>query len=124
MGFLDDGTLAPTAAAASIPFAPEIAIPAVIEMHRRYGEHIYSTYGFLDAFNPSFEFDVPVRQGRIIPGVGWVGPDYLGIDQGPIVAMMENHRSELVWRVMRKNPHIRRGLERAGFTGGWLEAEP
>jgi hypothetical protein len=124
MGFLDDGTLAPTAAAASIPFAPEIAIPAVIEMHRRYGEHIYSTYGFLDAFNPSFEFDVPVRQGRIIPNVGWVGPDYLGIDQGPIVAMLENYRSELVWRVMRKNPHIRHGLERAGFTGGWLEAEP
>jgi hypothetical protein len=124
MGFLDDGTLAPTAAAASIPFAPEIAIPAVIEMHRRYGEHIYSKYGFLDAFNPSFEFDVAVRQGRIIPGVGWVGPDYLGIDQGPILVMLENHRSELVWRVMRKNPHIRRGLERAGFTGGWLEAEP
>jgi hypothetical protein len=124
MGFLDDGTLAPTAAAASIPFAPEIAIPAVIEMHRRYGEHIYSKYGFLDAFNPSFEVDVPVRQGRIVPGTGWVGPDYLGIDQGPIVAMVENHRSELVWRVMRKNPHIRLGLERAGFTGGWLEAEP
>lgn len=124
MGHLDDGTLAPTAAAASIPFAPEIAIPAVIEMHRRHGEHIYSTYGFLDAFNPSFEFDVPVQHGRIIPGTGWVGSDYLGIDQGPIVAMMENHRSELVWRVMRKNPHIRKGLERAGFTGGWLEAEP
>lgn len=118
----DDGTLAPTAAAASIPFAPEIAIPAVREMHRRYGAHIYSNYGFLDAFNPSFDFDVRPQHGRVIPGFGWVGGDYLGIDQGPILAMIENHRSELVWRVMRENRHIRKGLQRAGFTGGWLAA--
>jgi hypothetical protein len=122
-GFIDDGTLAPTAAAASIPFAPEIAIPAVVELHRRYGEHIYSTYGFLDSFNPSFHYDVPLSDGRTVPGFGWVADDYLGIDQGPIIAMIENHRSELVWRVMRKNPHIRAGLERAGFQGGWLEKE-
>jgi hypothetical protein len=124
MGHVDDGTLAPTAAAASIPFAPEIAIPAVLEMHRRYGEHIYSKYGFLDSFNPSFEFDVPSPHGRIIPGTGWVAHDYLGIDQGPILAMIENHRSDLVWRVMRKNPYFRAGLKRAGFTGGWLEVDP
>ena len=86
----------------------------------RYGEHIYSDYGFLDAFNPSFDFDVPLVHGRCIPGFGWVASDYLGIDQGPIVAMIENGHSGLVWRVMRKNPHLRRGLERAGFTGGWL----
>jgi hypothetical protein len=120
----DDGTIAPTAAASSIPFAPEIAIPAVVEMRRLYGEHAYGKYGFLDAFNPSFEFtDVRLANGKVIPGFGWVGADYLGIDQGPILAMIENHKSELVWRVMRKNPHIRRGLERAGFTGGWLEAK-
>ncbi|WP_224247859.1 glucoamylase family protein [Hyalangium gracile] len=119
-GLHDDGTLAPTAAAASIPFAPEIAIPAVMEMHRRYGEHIYSTYGFLDSFNPSFTYDVPLQEGRRVPGFGWVADDYLGIDQGPIIAMLENHRSELVWRVMRKNPYLRAGLERAGFQGGWL----
>lgn len=116
----DDGTLAPTAAASSIAFAPEIAIPAIKEMHRRYGRHIYADYGFLDAFNPSFDFDVPLRHGRCIPGFGWVAGDYLGIDQGPIVAMIENYRSGLVWRVMRGNAHLRRGLERAGFTGGWL----
>ena len=119
----DDGTIAPTAAASSIPFAPEIAIPAVVEMRRLYGEHIYAQYGFLDAFNPSFEFDVPLSNGKVEPGFGWVGRDYLGIDQGPILAMVENHRSELVWKVMRRNPHVRRGLERAGFTGGWLEAK-
>jgi hypothetical protein len=120
----DDGTLAPTAAAASIPFAPDIAIPAVLAMHRRYGKHIYSKYGFIDSFNLSFDFDVPLQHGRVIAGFGWVADDYLGIDQGPIVAMIENHRSELVWRVMRKNPHIRKGLERAGFSGAWLEAGP
>ncbi len=122
-GFNDDGTLAPTAAASSIPFAPEITIPAVMELRRRYGEHIYSTYGFLDSFNPSFHYDVPLNEGRRVPGFGWVADDYLGIDQGPIIAMIENHRSELVWRVMRKNPYIRAGLERAGFKGGWLEKE-
>ena len=80
-------------------------------------------YGFIDAFNPSFDFDdVEPAVGRRIPGFGWVGPDYLGIDQGPIVTMMENWRSGLIWKVMRTNPHIRRGLTRVGFTGGWLAA--
>ncbi len=91
-------------------------------MHRRYGEHIYGKYGFYDAFNPSFDYDVPLMHGHRIPGVGWVDNDYLGFDQGPIVATIENHRSDLVWRVTRENPHIRRGLLRAGFTGGWLDA--
>ena len=53
--------------------------------------------------------------------MGWVASDYLGIDQGPIVAMIENYRSELIWTVMRRNPYIVRGLQRAGFEGGWLE---
>jgi len=117
---LDDGTIAPTAAVASIAFAPEIVIPAIEEMHRRYGQHIYGKYGFYDAFNPSFNYDVPLRHGRTIEGFGWVDNDYLGIDQGPIVAMIENYRTGLIWRVMHRSPHIRRGLTQAGFTGGWL----
>ncbi|MET0440719.1 MAG: glucoamylase family protein [Casimicrobiaceae bacterium] len=118
----DDCTLAPTAAAASIVFAPELAIPAVLAMHARFGEFIYSDFGFLDAFNPSFDFHIPVRSGRSIPGFGWVAGDYIGIDQGAIFAMIENYRSGMVWDAMRKNAHLRRGLERAGFTGGWLSA--
>ncbi|HXN16682.1 MAG TPA: glucoamylase family protein [Usitatibacter sp.] len=118
----DDGTIAPTAAASSLPFAPEIVIPAVEEMKRRYGKTIYSTYGFVDAFNPSFTAKVPLTHGRVDPELGWADTDYLGIDQGPILAMIANYRSELVWRVMRTNAHVRRGLERAGFTGGWLDA--
>lgn len=116
----DDCTLAPTAVIASIPFAPELVIPATLDLHRRYGEHIYSKYGFFDAFNRTFAFDVPLRHGRYIPDFGWVDGDYLGIDQGVILAMIENYRSALIWRVMRKNPYLRRGLEQAGFSGGWL----
>jgi hypothetical protein len=116
----DDCTLAPTAVIASIPFAPELVIPATLEMHRRYGQHIYSKYGFLDAFNRTFAFDVPLRHGRRVADFGWVDGDYLGIDQGVILAMMENYRSALIWRTMRRNSYLRRGLEQAGFSGGWL----
>ena len=116
----DDGTIAPSAATGSLPFAPEIVMPALTEIRSRY-PHVYSTYGFLGSFNPSFEFDAPLQHGRRVPGAGWVAGDYLGIDQGIMLAMIENHRSGFVWRVMRENPYIRRGLERAGFTGGWLE---
>ena len=120
-GDRDDGTLAPTAAAASIAFEPELARRAIETMHGRYGAGIYGKYGFLDSFNPTLTAtSAPLKHGRIQAGVGWVDGDYLGIDQGPIVAMMENWRTELVWRTMRRNPHIRRGLQRAGFTGGWL----
>jgi len=116
----DDCTLAPTAAVASIPFAPELAIPAVLEMYKRFGKYIYAKYGFLDAFNLNFTFSDHLRQGRCIPDFGWVDNDYLGIDQGAILAMIENYRSGLVWRTMRRSPYVRDGLQRAGFTGGWL----
>jgi hypothetical protein len=115
----DDGTLAPTGVAASIAFAPEIVVPALIEMQRRYGDALYSTYGFLDAFNPSYPGSAP-QHGHVVAGLGWFDTDYLGIDQGPIVAMAENYRSELIWKLMRTNPYLRAGLGRAGFTGGWL----
>jgi hypothetical protein len=118
---VDDGTITPTAAVASIAFAPEIAIPTIRAFRARYGEHLYKRYGFLDAVNPSFTFqDVPLRHGQVVDNLGWVATDYLAIDQGPIVAMIENYRSGLIWTIMKRNPHVRRGLERAGFSGGWL----
>ncbi|PLK28034.1 Tat pathway signal protein [Porphyrobacter sp. TH134] len=121
-GERDDGTLAPTALLGSLPFAPEIIEPTVQAMYFRYGAQVYDKYGFLDAFNPTITRrpPEPFKHGELRLGTGWVDKDYLGIDQGPIVAMIENHRSGLVWDTMKKNPHIRRGLERAGFTGGWL----
>jgi hypothetical protein len=120
----DDGTLAPTAVISSLPFAPEIVVPAVKTLHSRYGRHIYGKYGFVDSFNPSFDYDVPLVHGRRVRGLGWVATDYLGIDQGPIIAMIENYRSELIWRVMKRDPYLRRGLQRAGFEGGWLNEPP
>lgn len=120
----DDGTIAPTAAAGSIAFAPEIVVPALAAMKQRYGQYIYDRYGFVDAFNPSFHTRTELRTGKLVPGVGWVDTEQLGIDQGPILLMIENWRSDFVWNVMKKNPYIRKGLERAGFTGGWLAAEP
>jgi hypothetical protein len=118
----DDGTIAPAAAGGSIAFAPEIVIPTLMFIRETYGDRIFSTYGFLDALNPTFRLDVPVQHGWVDPEVGWFDTDYLGIDQGPILAMTENYRSDLVWRTMRKNAHLVRGLRRAGFTGGWLDS--
>jgi hypothetical protein len=120
-GDRDDGTIAPTAALGSIAFAPEIVVPTAKAMVARFGRAIYGKYGFLDAFNPTLtDPAAPLLHGQVVPGIGWVDKDYLGIDQGPIVAMIENWRSGFVWKTMRRNPHIRRGLERAGFAGGWL----
>ncbi|MGH8160338.1 MAG: glucoamylase family protein [Rhodanobacter sp.] len=116
----DDGTIAPTAAGGSIAFAPEIVIPALQEMKQRYGQWIYNPYGFVDAFNPSFHMKAETHSGTVVPGMGWAETLQLGIDQGPIVLMIENWRSDFVWKVMKKNPYVRKGLERAGFTGGWL----
>ncbi|MGQ0640619.1 MAG: glucoamylase family protein [Gemmatimonadaceae bacterium] len=61
-----------------------------------------------------------LRHDRVVTGKGWFDTDYLGIDQGPIVAMIENYRSGLVWDRMKRSPYIVTGLCRAGFTGGWL----
>jgi hypothetical protein len=116
-GVVDDGTIAPTAAISSLPFAPEIVLPATLEMYHRFGADIYSDYGFRDAFNASYRSSDQESHSK---GPGWVDRDYLGIDQGPIVAMIENFRSDLVWRVMRTNPYLQHGLEQAGFAGGWL----
>jgi hypothetical protein len=118
---LDDGTIAPTAAIASIAFAPEIVIPTIHAFRKRYGEHLYKKYGFLDSINPSFDYaDVTSRYGQVVDKVGWVASDYIGIDQGPILAMIANYRHDLIWKIMQRNPYIQRGLERAGFSGGWL----
>jgi len=120
----DDGTLAPTAAGGAVAFAPEIAIPSLLAMRETYGSHLFSTYGFRDAFNPTFTTtSVPVERGSVDPTLGWFDIDYLGIDQGPIIAMIENYRTGLIWRLIRGNTHIVQGLCRAGFTGGWIQGK-
>ncbi len=107
----DDGTIAPTAIAASLPYAPDVVI-STLRKWRAQRPEIWGECGFQDAFNPSFDTKKPS---------GWVDPSTLGIDQGPIVIMIENHRSGLVWDLMKHNEVIVRGLKKSGFTGGWLD---
>ncbi len=99
----DDGTLNATAPGGSMPFAPEVCIPALRNMYDTYRTTIWTGYGFTDAFNVSVS---PV----------WWDTDVLGIDQGPIVIMMENYRTGNVWKTFMKEKIIIDGLQRAGFT--------
>jgi hypothetical protein len=120
---LDDGTLTPSAALGSLPFAPEIVIPAAEAMLKQ--PRLFDKYGFKDSFNPSFTYtNVKSESGSVDPHHGWVAKDYLGIDQGPILLQAANYRNEFVWRYMRQVPAIRKGLQRAGFGGGWLTSGP
>jgi hypothetical protein len=116
----DDGTIAPTAALGSVPFAPEIVVPCAEALLKEHGSRIFDRYGFKDSFNPSFTYDVKSPTGTISQATGWVATDYLGIDQGPILLQAANYRDDFVWKYMRLVPGIRTGLKRAGFTGGWL----
>jgi hypothetical protein len=109
----DDGTLAPWAVAASLPFAPSIVLPMLRHFRDAYPE-VFSANGLLTSFNPSFSGD-GARQG-------WLCPEHFGLDQGPVALMIENHRSGLLWRLMRECPVIVTGLRRAGFRNGWLRS--
>ena len=120
-GVLDDGTITPNAAAGSLPFTPEISIPALQEMRRRFGDHFYGQYGFPDSFNETFPAGANLYHGKTVPGLGWFDTDYLGIDQGLILTMVENYRSGFVWNLMRTHPCVVLGMQRAGFSGGWID---
>lgn len=108
----DDGTLAPWAVAGSLPFAPEVVLPSLKRINQNYPE-MTSKYGFKCSYNPTFTSSGGKQKG-------WVSQGYYGLDQGPIVMMIENYRSGLLWRLMRRCPYIVNGLRRAGFRGGWL----
>ena len=100
-GGFEDGTIAPTAAAGSLPFAPEVCLAALHHFYDAYMPELWTTEGFRDAYN--------IR-------AKWWARDAIGIDQGPIVLMLENYRSSSTWDRMLNSPIIQRGLERAGFT--------
>jgi hypothetical protein len=120
IGEHDDGTLAPYGAGSSMPFAPDVCASALAHMHARHGTHVYGRYGFF-AFNRSFTFsDVKLTHGRVVPGFGWVDNDFLGIEVGPLLLMLANARDEAVTRPLKNADWLRRGLQRAGFSGGWL----
>lgn len=108
----DDGTLAPWAVIASLPFAPDIVLPTLHHIDEVYPT-LTSKYGFKCSFNPTFGDGS--RGSR-----SWISSGYYGLDQGPAVVMIENYRSGLIWRLMRRCPYVVTGLRRAGFSGGWL----
>jgi hypothetical protein len=109
----DDGTIAPWAVVASLPFAPGIVLPSIEYFVRELHLKASNPYGFKATFNATY----PATSGN--PG-GWVSPWHYGLNQGPIVLMIENYRSELLWRLTRQSSYIVSGLRRAGFSGGWL----
>jgi hypothetical protein len=108
----DDGTLSPWTAITSLPFAPEIALPAVEYYWQAYPQ-LRGKYGMKCSLNPSFPGSSPS---------GWFSDHYYGINEGPLVLMIENFRNGFVWRLMENCPYLHEGLRRAGFQGGFLES--
>lgn len=106
----DDGTLSPWAIVASLPFAPEIVVSAMRHINHTYPA-TSGTYGYESSFNPTFPDST---------SAGWISPWHYAIDQGPVVIMVENYLTGLIWRLTRSCEYVVRGLRRAGFTGGWL----
>jgi hypothetical protein len=106
----DDGTLGGWAALASLPFAPDIALCAARNMLRCYPEML-SEQQYTSSFNPTL---ASADRGT------WISTGHFGLDQGIVVVMIENHRTGLIWRLMRDCPYVGAGLRRAGFRGGWL----
>ncbi len=111
---LDDGTLSPWAVVASLPFAPEIVIDTVRHAIERLDLKRHSQYGFDASFNSTY----PEKSKD---PHGWVSPWIFGLNQGPIILMIENFQSELIWKTIRKCSYVVEGLRRADFRGGWLD---
>ncbi|HPJ78598.1 MAG TPA: glucoamylase family protein [Prolixibacteraceae bacterium] len=96
----DNGTITPTAALASLPYAPAEALAALKYFYRERGGELWGRFGPYDAFNDQ---------------LGWVRKAWLGIDQGPIMVMTENHRSGLLWKLFMRDAEVKAGLEKLGF---------
>ncbi len=112
----DDGTISPWAVVASLPFAPDIVLSTLRHAVNRLKENNAVNEGFDASFNPVFK----------IPGkeeYGWVSPWKFGLNEGPMVIMIENFRSQLIWNIIKQSIFIKKGLRKAGFTGGWLNQE-
>jgi hypothetical protein len=108
----DDGTISPWATVASPPFAPEIVLSALSHF-ATIDLHFERPYGYKASFNPTFIAESPKP-------CGWISPFNFGLNQGPIILMIENYRTGLFWRLMRQCPYLVTGLRRAGFRNGWL----
>ena len=97
----DLGVISPTAAISSLPYTPEQSMNAIKHFYYILGDRLWGDYGFYDAFNPT---------------QGWWATSYLAIDQGPVICMIENHRTGLLWDLFMSAPEVRAGLDKLGFT--------
>ncbi len=98
--YFDDGTIAPYASLSSLPFAPEIVLPTIKSIIIKEGNKIWGKYGFYDSFNKT---------------ANWVNNDFIGIAEGPMLLMIENFRTGLVWNFVMKDPIIQKGLNKLGY---------
>ncbi len=98
--YFDDGTIAPYGAFSSLPFAPEIVLPTVKSLNTKYAQQLWGKYGYYDSFNLT---------------AGWFDHDFIGIDQGPMLMMIENFRTGFVWNYVMKDPIIQSGLNKLGY---------
>ena len=101
----DRGVITPTAALSSIPYTPEYSLEAMRYFYEELGDRLWGEYGFKDAFNLT---------------ENWFAPSYLAIDQGPIIVMIENYRTGLIWKLFMSHPDVQKGLKRLGFTSPYL----
>ncbi len=98
--YFDDGTLAPYGPLSSLPFAPEIVLPTIKSMNKKYGKKLWGKYGYYDSFNLTAK---------------WYDDDFIGIDEGPMLMMIENFRTGFVWNIVMQDPIIQKGLNRLGY---------
>jgi hypothetical protein len=103
---VDYGVIQPTAALSSFPYTPQYSMQALKHFYYDLGDKIWGPYGFADGFSESHN---------------WYAKTHLAIDQGPIVVMIENYRSGLIWKLFMNNPDIRNGLKRLGFKSKWIK---
>ncbi len=104
----DNGTISPTAALSAFPYTPDQSMKALKHFYFDLGDKIWGEYGFTDAFNETR---------------GWYAKSYLAIDQGPIIVMMENYRTGLLWNLFMSCPEIKGGLQKLGFESPYLPAK-
>jgi hypothetical protein len=97
----DNGTIAPTAAVSALPYTPEQSMAAIRHYYYRLGDRLWGDYGFYDAFAVNDD---------------WWADSFLAIDQGPIICMIENHRSGLLWELFMTSPEVQQGLTKLGFS--------
>jgi hypothetical protein len=110
----DDGTISPWAVATSLPFAPDIVIKTIRHIVERLTSLGHSPYGFVASFNPTYPDTVTNLNA-------WASPWVFGLNEGPILMMIENFHTQLVWKTIQRCPYIVKGLQRAGFRDGWLD---